>query len=853
MRISRSQRNGGASPEERRRVPVRMLSARLLGPGTGRLMAAQAVPGAPVLKGQDLGAANSDLLSMELTAPAEPITLSLGRSLEASKATWAVWPCAGDSRSGQTASSAHLAAHSEPRLAAGGFGARVLLDKVPGAGSPGSHAQHLRESRPEVRRRGHGSLPAGVVAYVEVWSANGTENYSKTFASQLEDMGAKVSRVPTRVPRGRSRSTRPVVSKTLNKQVTHVVFKDGYPSTWEKARRRGAKLVSVLWVERCRTEAMHVDEALFPAADTSEHLPCLARKKRKCMQPKDFVTKTPENDKRLQKKFEKMAKELQKQKTSAEIAFKATKSSRLGWGRPCVVAVQQAWCRGGGEPPERPLSLPGWAGQGSAGLGPGKVYRAGRSPRPEPSAGRASGSGRALRASVGPVLLSDEVLLFEANGSLMYSPSVPAGGHRLAMEKRLQEMKDGQESLCPAYAAGFSPGAGLSPAAAETVRRPGVPADRGVPERPGQLATQRVLGQSAPCSVLRRGPRAPRPCSCGKRFTASAVGPSGSRDPTRLSERASVAGGCGCGSRPVTEPLIKRECSSLFPDASLARDLRSSFEDLCGTARGSWEKEVGAGAAGRAAYTPEAHPGPAPASPGPGRQPTPGGSPPDPGQARGHRRSGPPEQDWATPRAAPGRPQARSAKRKRTPENLPSPPEEKPSRRGGRWWRLTKVQLFPPERSPGAPGHNSADSSFDDYFSPANLRERGAEVPPAAGLGRRNLSKRERTSVLRRSDFSRIGKAPRPGGIPGPTATRHPGPQSPPDGGQGSAERPACPGLAAAQEAAGRPPPAGPRGGADGHPDCEDTPVCQEPRAAKHPGEGTPQQSPEEARGVSAL
>uniref|UniRef100_A0A8C6W2G1 Microcephaly, primary autosomal recessive 1 n=1 Tax=Nannospalax galili TaxID=1026970 RepID=A0A8C6W2G1_NANGA len=35
----------------------------------------------------------------------------------------------------------------------------------------------------------------------------------------------------------------------------------------------------------------------------------------KCMQPKEFIPKTPENNKRLQKKFEKMAKELQRQKT----------------------------------------------------------------------------------------------------------------------------------------------------------------------------------------------------------------------------------------------------------------------------------------------------------------------------------------------------------------------------------------------------------------------------------------------------------------------------------------------------------------------------------------------------------
>lgn len=34
------------------------------------------------------------------------------------------------------------------------------------------------------------------------------------------------------------------------------------------------------------------------------------------MQPKDFIPKTPENDKKLQRKFEKMTKELQRRKTA---------------------------------------------------------------------------------------------------------------------------------------------------------------------------------------------------------------------------------------------------------------------------------------------------------------------------------------------------------------------------------------------------------------------------------------------------------------------------------------------------------------------------------------------------------
>uniref|UniRef100_A0A663N2U0 Microcephalin 1 n=1 Tax=Athene cunicularia TaxID=194338 RepID=A0A663N2U0_ATHCN len=117
---------------------------------------------------------------------------------------------------------------------------------------------------------------------------------SKTFEQQLLDMGAKVS-------------------KTLNKHVTHVVFKDGHLATWRKAQKMGVKIVSVLWVEKCRETGVHVDESLFPAVDTNEGLPLLS-KKHKCMQPKDFVEKTPENDRKLQRRLDQMAKELAIQK-----------------------------------------------------------------------------------------------------------------------------------------------------------------------------------------------------------------------------------------------------------------------------------------------------------------------------------------------------------------------------------------------------------------------------------------------------------------------------------------------------------------------------------------------------------
>uniref|UniRef100_A0A4W4F3B6 BRCT domain-containing protein n=1 Tax=Electrophorus electricus TaxID=8005 RepID=A0A4W4F3B6_ELEEL len=70
-----------------------------------------------------------------------------------------------------------------------------------------------------------------VVAYVDVWSASKTENYSDPFIQQLRDMGAQVH-------------------KTFNKRITHVVFKNGHQSTWNKAKKLGVKTVSVHWVAR---------------------------------------------------------------------------------------------------------------------------------------------------------------------------------------------------------------------------------------------------------------------------------------------------------------------------------------------------------------------------------------------------------------------------------------------------------------------------------------------------------------------------------------------------------------------------------------------------------------------------
>ncbi|XP_029376181.1 microcephalin isoform X2 [Echeneis naucrates] len=140
-----------------------------------------------------------------------------------------------------------------------------------------------------------------VVAFVDVWSSDKTANYSKAFVQQLQEMGAQIS-------------------KTFNKQVTHVVFSNGHLSTWKKAKKSDVKLVSVLWVVRCYDDGVRAEEELYPALN-DESNPVLKNKKHRCMQPKDSPERTPENDKRMRKKLNKMMKDLPlKQHISTDVS-----------------------------------------------------------------------------------------------------------------------------------------------------------------------------------------------------------------------------------------------------------------------------------------------------------------------------------------------------------------------------------------------------------------------------------------------------------------------------------------------------------------------------------------------------
>lgn len=90
----------------------------------------------------------------------------------------------------------------------------------------------------------------GVVAYVEVKS--GVRDRSEAVKSHLRCMGA-------------------LVREQFTKDVTHVIFKEGQFATYQKANLMKVHLVSVLWLEACKTSGIKVPEKKYPAFGTSNY------------------------------------------------------------------------------------------------------------------------------------------------------------------------------------------------------------------------------------------------------------------------------------------------------------------------------------------------------------------------------------------------------------------------------------------------------------------------------------------------------------------------------------------------------------------------------------------------------
>uniref|UniRef100_A0ABI7VVH2 Microcephalin n=1 Tax=Felis catus TaxID=9685 RepID=A0ABI7VVH2_FELCA len=521
------------------------------------------------------------------------------------------------------------------------------------------------------------------------------------------------------------------VSKTFNKQVTHVVFKDGYQSTWDKAQKRGVKLVSVLWVEKCRTAGVHIDESLFPAANTREHLPSLIKKKRKCMQPKDFIPKTPEHDKRLQKKFQKMATELQRQKTTLD------------------------------------NDVP--------------------------------------------------VLLFESNGSLVYSPTIKmCSGQHNTMQKRLQQMKEKRENLSPTSSQLLEKSHDdpfKSPCEAWNISRDTLCSDESFA---GALDSSfdNLSGNSGCGSQERRVGEVADESRSGVCVSSPALKTGSVHSSAPAGPSASLKTGSVHSSAPAgpSASLKTGSVHSLAPAGHLSQLTPQNPSGRLSEQEVSQQRDP----AGEA-VTPDTWSGGAPREVFGMKH----GLPPTLSATERH--------PWGHSRS-----ESSSAKRRRKSEISDSSPTGRLKKRcrgkpgvSQEWLLASGDRLhFGPGAATQAPG--CGVSSYDDYFSPDNLKERSSDgllpgcqssAGPALFICR-GLSRGERRNILQTSDFSCIGKNPSPAPTSDLTAqSRH------------SLEKPARDkanaawACLAAEETAGSRPQAGAQRGKGTRPDGTDSPV----------------------------
>ena len=157
------------------------------------------------------------------------------------------------------------------------------LDHVPSPKSPSEN----NTSKDTVILVDEENILKNVTAYVEVRSKN--ENRSDVVIDQLLSLGATV------VPK-------------IGAKCTHVVFKEGSLSTYNRAKKLGLYIVSVNWIEACQKAKEIVDEEMYPTMNQEKYdSPGLFPKlrKTKSLQPKtdeEFARIIDAKAKRIMKK-----------------------------------------------------------------------------------------------------------------------------------------------------------------------------------------------------------------------------------------------------------------------------------------------------------------------------------------------------------------------------------------------------------------------------------------------------------------------------------------------------------------------------------------------------------------------
>lgn len=102
--------------------------------------------------------------------------------------------------------------------------------------------------RQNISKTNQKEILCGIVAYIEVPNKQRID----ILTSILKKLGASVR-------------------NKFDREVTHVVFKNGSLETYKRAKLLNVHLVSVLWVEACRNSKAKISEKLFPVCEKNDY------------------------------------------------------------------------------------------------------------------------------------------------------------------------------------------------------------------------------------------------------------------------------------------------------------------------------------------------------------------------------------------------------------------------------------------------------------------------------------------------------------------------------------------------------------------------------------------------------
>lgn len=123
------------------------------------------------------------------------------------------------------------------------------------------------------------------------------------------------------------------VHDKLDKEVTHVIFREGLVGTYRRAKKMNCHILSMLWLDAVRTSGRRIPEEYYPALDLEIYDSPIASKKikkYKSMQPDYEGVREEFLNKKLMKKIEMSKKQLNSPSGSeGASSLSSIKKSRL--------------------------------------------------------------------------------------------------------------------------------------------------------------------------------------------------------------------------------------------------------------------------------------------------------------------------------------------------------------------------------------------------------------------------------------------------------------------------------------------------------------------------------------------